>query len=58
MEPKKIIINRREKIKELINKNNKLLYSVSYQHYTNSIDGYFSSLKSKLRKLEGLNIMN
>ena len=38
----------------MINKNNKLLYSVPYQHFTNSIEGYFSLLKSKLRKLEGL----
>ena len=46
--------HRHEKIKELVNKNNKLLYSVPYQHFTNSIEGYFSLLKSKLRKLEGL----
>ena len=46
--------HRHKKIKELVNKNNKLLYSVPYQHFTNSIEGYFSLLKSKLRKLEGL----
>ncbi len=46
--------HRHEKIKELVNKNNYLLYSVPYQHFTNSIEGYFSLLKSKLRKMEGL----
>ncbi len=46
--------HRHKRIKELVNKNNKLLYSVPYQHFTNSIEGYFSLLKSKLRKLEGL----
>jgi len=53
----------------LINKNNKLLYSIPYQHFTqkarlsslnskefktNAIEHYFSILKSKLQKLEGL----
>ena len=46
--------HRHEKIKELININNNLLYSVPYQHYSNGIELYFSLLKSKLRKLEGL----
>ena len=42
------------KIKELVNKNNKILYSVPYQHFTNSIENYFSMLKSRLQKLDGL----
>ena len=46
--------HRNEKIKELVNKKNKLLYSVPYQHYTNAIENYFSVLKSQLRKMEGL----
>lgn len=56
---KKIIIldnassHRNEKIKDLINKKNNLLYSVPYQHYTNSIENFFSMLKSKLQKMEG-----
>ena len=37
-----------------MNKNNKLLYSCAYQHYTNCIENYFSVLKSKLRKLGGI----
>jgi len=45
--------HRNEKIKNLINQNNKILYSVPYQHYTNAIEGYFNVLKSKLRKMEG-----
>jgi hypothetical protein len=39
------------KIKELVNKNNKILYSVPYQHFTNSIENYFSMLKSRLYKV-------
>ena len=30
------------------------MYSVSYQHFTNSIENFFSMLKSKLQKLDGL----
>ena len=57
---KKLIIldnassHRNETIKELINKDNTLLYSVPYQHFTNAIEHYFSVLKSRLQKLEGL----
>ena len=57
---KKLIIldnassHRSERIKELVNKHNKLLYSVPYQHFTNSIENFFSMLKSKLQKLDGL----
>ena len=46
--------HRNETIKTLVNKDNKLLYSIPYQHYTNAIENYFSILKSKLRKLEGI----
>ena len=46
--------HRNEKIKELINKKNILLYSIPYQHFTNSIENYFSMLKSRLQKLDGL----
>ena len=46
--------HRNEIIKTLVNKDNKILYSVPYQHYTNAIENYFSVLKSKLRKLEGI----
>jgi transposase len=46
--------HRNERVKELINKNNKLIYSVPYQHYTNSIEMFFSLLKSKLQKKQGL----
>jgi len=57
---KKLIIldnassHRSERIKELVNKNNKLLYSISYQHFTNAIENFFSMFKSKLNKLDGL----
>ena len=37
-----------------MNKDNKLLYSVPYQHFTNCIEGYFNVLKSKLNKKKGL----
>jgi transposase len=46
--------HRCQKIKDLINENNKLIYSVPYQHYTNSIENFFSMLKSRLQKMEGL----
>jgi len=46
--------HRNDKVKELINKENTLLYSIPYQHFTNAIENYFSILKSKLQKLEGL----
>ena len=50
--------HRNEIIKKLINKKNKLLHSIAYQHYTNSIEGFFSVLKSKLRKLNGFTYNN
>jgi len=43
-----------EIIRDLVNKDNKILYAVPYQHFTNAIEHYFSILKSKLQKLEGL----
>ncbi len=46
--------HRNEIIKNLINQNNKVLYSIPYQHYTNEIERFFGVLKSKLRKLQGL----
>ena len=46
--------HRNPKVKELITKNNHLLYAVPYQHFTNSIENYFSMLKSRLQKLNGL----
>jgi transposase len=50
--------HRNEKIKALINKHNNILYAVPYQHFTNSIENYFSMLKSRLQKLEGLKYEN
>ena len=46
--------HRNEKIKALVNKHNNILYAVPYQHFTNSIENYFSMLKSQLQKLDGL----
>ena len=46
--------HRNERIKELISKNNNILYAVPYQHFTNSIENYFSMLKSCLQKIDGL----
>ena len=46
--------HRNPKVKEIINKENHLLYAVPYQHFTNSIENYFSMLKSRLQKLDGL----
>ena len=41
-------------VKDVIKKDNKLLYTVPYQHYTNAIEGYFNVLKSRLQKKKGL----
>ena len=41
-------------VKDVIKKDNKLLYTIPYQHYTNSIEGYFNVLKSRLQKKKGL----
>ena len=46
--------HRNKRIKALVNKNNNILYAVPYQHFTNSIENYFSMLKSRLQKLDGL----
>jgi hypothetical protein len=46
--------HRNAKIKEFVNKNNILLYSIPYQHFTNLIENYFSMIKSRLYKLDGL----
>ena len=46
--------HRNQRIKDLVNKHNNILYAVPYQHFTNSIENYFSMLKSRLQKLEGL----
>ena len=46
--------HRNDKIKKLINKDNKLLYTIPYQHFTNSIENWFSMMKARLRKMEGL----
>ena len=46
------------KVKDLVNKHNNLLYAVPYQHFTNSIENYFSMLKSRLQKLDGLKYEN
>ena len=42
--------HRNKNVKDVIQKDNHLLYSVPYQPFTNVIEGYFSVLKSKLRK--------
>jgi len=46
--------HRNPRVKEVITKHNHLLYAVPYQHFTNSIENYFSMLKSRLQKLDGL----
>ena len=50
--------HRNERIKALVNKHNNILYAVPYQHFTNSIENYFSMLKSRLQKLHGLKYEN
>ena len=41
-----------------MNKHNNILYAVPYKHFTNSIENYFSILKSRLQKLDGLKYKN
>ena len=48
--------HKNEDVKKLIEKDNYLLHSIPYQHYTNSIENFFSVLKSKLNKMEGLTL--
>tara|TARA_Y100000389_G_C17469440_1_gene528949 strand:+ start:5106 stop:5570 length:465 start_codon:yes stop_codon:yes gene_type:complete len=50
--------HRNEKIQNIINKHNNILYTVPYQHFTNAIENFFSMLKSKLQKLDGLKYEN
>ena len=50
--------HRNERIKALVNKHNNILYAVPYQHFTNSIENYFSMLKSRLQRLDGLKYEN
>ena len=56
---KKVIIldnassHRNAEVKKVIEKDNILMYSIPYQHYTNSIEQFFSILKSRLRKMKG-----
>ena len=46
--------HRNEKIRELINKHNQVLYEVPYQHFTNAIENFFSVFKSRLQKKIGI----
>uniref|UniRef100_A0A6C0HTJ6 Uncharacterized protein n=1 Tax=viral metagenome TaxID=1070528 RepID=A0A6C0HTJ6_9ZZZZ len=46
--------HRNQRIKDLVNKHNNICYSVPYQHFTNSIENFFSMLKSRLQKKNGL----
>jgi transposase len=50
--------HKNDTIRDLVNKHNKLLYIVPYQHFSNAIENYFSMLKSKLHKLNGLKYEN
>jgi len=50
--------HRNQRIKDLVNKHNNICYAVPYQHFTNSIENFFSMLKSRLQKKNGLTYMN
>lgn len=56
---KKVIIldnvssHKNVEVKKVIEKDNILMYSIPYQHYTNVIEQFFSVLKSRLRKMKG-----
>lgn len=51
-------VHKNDTIRALVNKHNKLLYSVPYQHFSNAIENYFSMLKSRLQKYSGLKYVN
>ena len=42
--------HKNDTIRDLVNKHNKLLYSVPYQHFSNAIENYFSMVKTRLYK--------
>jgi transposase len=46
--------HRNDAIRTLINKHNKVLYAVPYQHFTNAIENFFSVFKSRLQKKVGI----
>ena len=46
--------HRNQLVKDAIKKDKNSLYAVSYQHYTNAIEGYFNVSKSRLQKKKGL----
>jgi len=52
------VAHKNDRIRELVNKHNHLLYSVPYQHFSNAIEKFFSMLKSRLQKLGGLKYEN
>jgi transposase len=51
-------VHKNDTIRALVNKHNKLLYIVPYQHFSNAIENYFSMLKSRLQKYSGLKYAN
>ena len=52
---KLIILDNASSHRNQLVKDDNLLYTVPpYQHYTNSIEGYFNVLKSRLHKKKGL----
>ena len=48
--------HRNQNVKDVIQENNNVLYSVPYQHFTNTIENWFSILKSKLRKQKDIGL--
>ena len=47
--------HRNPRVKESITQHNHLLYAVPYQHFTNSIENYFSMLKITITKVRWIN---
>ena len=45
--------HKNNRIREFVERHNKLLYSVPYQHFSNAIENYFSMLKARLQKYSG-----
>ena len=48
--------HRNQLVKDVIQKDNNLLYAVPYQHYTNAIEGYFKCIEITITKEKRINI--
>ena len=48
--------HRNQEVKNIINTNNEVLYTIPYQHYTNAIEQFFSILKNRIKKKKSIGL--